>query len=131
MKENLNNNLSINNQTKGKLPSLPFDNLKCAVLGKDYELSLNFVSPNLIHRLNRSYRNIDKATDILSFPLEKNAGEIFICRSAANKKAPQFGRTKENYLAFLVIHGLVHLKGFEHSSKMESVENKYRKKFGI
>jgi probable rRNA maturation factor len=124
-------NFSLNILTKGKLPSLPFANYKEAVLGKVYDLTLNFVSPTTIHKLNRDYRQHDKVTDILSFPLNKKTGEIFICLSYANKKAKSFDRTPVNYLSFLVIHGLVHLKGFDHGDIMEAEEKKYRKKFDI
>jgi len=122
-------NFSIN--TKGKLPSLPFGNMKVAVLGTKYDLVLNFIDAKKIQTLNRTYRHRDQPTDILSFPLSKNSGEVFICRKYADKKSVSFGRRPENYLAFLVIHGLVHLKGFEHSSRMESIEAKYRQKFGV
>lgn len=81
--------------------------------------------------LNRVHRGKDYATDILSFELEKNAGEIFICKSAAAKKAGLFDRTLENYLAFLFIHGLCHLKGMHHGATMERQERKIRKQFGI
>jgi probable rRNA maturation factor len=124
-------NFSIINHLKGKLVSLPFSQYKNTILGKKYDLTINFISDKEIQKLNQIYRNINKPTDILSFPLNKNTGEIFICLKVAAKKAPCFNRTKTNYLAFLVIHGLVHLKGFEHSAKMERVEEKYRKNFDI
>ncbi len=119
------------NKTKGKLPSLPFEVMKDEVLGKDYELSLVFVTEAESHKINLAYRQKDKPTNILSFPLEKNAGEIFICPEYAKKEAPDFEREYENYLAFLFIHGLVHLKGFDHGSRMENEEQKFRNKFGI
>jgi probable rRNA maturation factor len=125
------NNFSLNNLTKGKLPSLPFANYKEAVLGADYDLTLNFVNSTTIHKLNRDYRDHDKVTDILSFPLTPKTGEIFICLTYANKKAKSFNRSSVNYLSFLVIHGLVHLKGFDHGDIMETEEKKYRKKFDI
>ena len=46
-------------------------------------------------------------------------------------EAKKFERTYENFLAFLFIHALVHLKGMDHGSTMESMEARYRKKFGI
>ncbi|MEI7480391.1 MAG: rRNA maturation RNase YbeY [bacterium] len=124
-------NLSVQNQTKGKLPSLSFDIYKSAVLGSKYELSVNFVSEAQIHKLNNVYRGFDKPTDILSFPLDKNSGEIFICLKKLAEKAPLFERSKENYLAYLYIHGLVHLKGYDHGEEMEKLETKFRKKFNI
>ncbi len=122
---------SITNTTKGKLPSLPFARMKEAVLGKDYTLSLTIVDLATIHNLNRQYRGKDTPTDILSFPLDENSGEMFINLEETRKMAPDFDRGYENFLGFLFIHGLVHLKGFEHGSKMEHEEGKYRKIFGI
>ncbi len=119
------------NKTKGKLPRLPFSDMKNAVLGEDYELSLVFVDEAESHKINVQTRGKDKPTNILSFPLDEHSGEIFICPSYAKSEAPNFDRPYENYLAFLFIHGLVHLKGFDHGVRMENEELKYRKQFGI
>jgi probable rRNA maturation factor len=105
--------------------------IKKAVLGSDYELSFSFTTPAEIKKLNQIYRNINKPTDILSFPLSKTSGEILICQSEAKKEMVKFGRTYENFLTFLYIHGLVHLKGYDHGPKMEKVEEKFRKQFKI
>ncbi len=74
---------------------------------------------------------LNKPTNILSFPLDKKSGEIFITLSVAKKEAPNFDRTFSNFVAFLFIHGLMHLKGHDHSDTMERAESKLRKKFGI
>ncbi len=124
-------NLTISNEMKGKLPSLPFDKYKSAILGTPYELTINFIGEKKMQELNNNYRKIDKVTDILSFPLDEKTGEIFICEKYAEKKSASFGRTPENYLNFLIIHGLVHLKGYDHGPQMERTEVKFRKKFGI
>lgn len=124
-------NLEITNKTKGRLPSLPFDLMKVAILGVKYELSLVFTNSSEILKLNKTYRNISKPTDILSFPLSKTAGEIFICPSETKKMMTEFDRTYENFLAYLFIHGLVHLKGYDHGDKMEKLEEKFRKKFRV
>lgn len=108
-----------------------FDQIKKAVLGSEYELSLVFCSAKKIQELNKIYRNINKPTDILSFPLSKNSGEILICKSETRKMMKEFGRTYENFLVFLFIHGCVHLKGYDHGAKMEKVEEKFRKLFKI
>ena len=110
---------------------LLFKRMKEKVLGKSYTLSVVFVGEKRSRTLNRSYRNIDKPTDILSFEIDKNEGEIFINLECANRKAKLHKRDKKNYLSFLFIHGLLHLKGFDHSSRMESEEKKYRKLFKI
>ena len=122
---------SIINETKGRLPSLPFDKIKNKILGKKYELDLIFVDEKKIHALNKTYRKVDSPTDILSFPLEKKSGEIFICEKVATKKAEMFEREYNNFLAYLFIHGCVHLLGNKHGKKMEAIETKFRKLFKI
>jgi probable rRNA maturation factor len=122
---------SITNKTNGKLASLPFVDMKEKVLRKDYNLSLVFIDEKEIRELNKKHRGIDSPTDILSFPLDKKSGEIFICLSQTKKMAKEFDREYKNFLAFLFIHGLLHLSGFDHSDKMEKEEKKYRKIFGI
>ncbi|MDO8664486.1 MAG: rRNA maturation RNase YbeY [Candidatus Liptonbacteria bacterium] len=124
-------NCSVTNLTKGKLPSLPFVSMKEAVLGKKYNLSIVFTTRAKIRALNRIYRDKDAATDILSFPLSDIAGEIHLNLNEAKKESKKFGRDFENFIGFLFIHGLVHLEGFEHGSRMEAQEIKFRKQFGI
>jgi probable rRNA maturation factor len=123
------NTFSIINTTKGRLPSLPFVVYKNKILGKQYDLSLVFIDEKKMHTLNKHYRNIDSSTDILSFSLDKNSGEIFICQKIAHKKAKDFEMTYEKFIPFLFIHGLVHLLGYDHGNKMELVEKKYRRFF--
>jgi probable rRNA maturation factor len=84
-----------------------------------------------MHAINLKHRGKDKPTNILSFPLDKNSGQIFICPSYSKKEAPDFDRTFSNYLGFLFIHGVIHLKGFDHGSTMENEERKIRTQFGI
>lgn len=124
-------NFNLINTTKAKLPSLAFESMKQAVLGKDYDLSVVIVNKDKMHELNLKHRNIDKPTDILSFPLSQETGEIYINLELAKLEAKKFDREYENFLGFLFIHGLVHLKGYDHGSTMESIEIQFRKKFGI
>ncbi len=119
------------NKTKAQIPNLPFRAIKEASLGKNYSLTVTFVSPAHIKKLNFQYRNIDEATDILSFPLSKKEGEIYISPTESRKEAKKFDRNYANFMAFLFIHGCVHLKGYDHGGTMERVETQIRKKFGI
>ncbi len=96
-----------------------------------YELNVIFVSAKKIHFLNKRYRNIDKATDILSFPISKNIGEMYICYSEAKKEAKKFDRKISNFIPFLFIHGCVHLKGYDHGCTMEDIEKRVRARFEI
>lgn len=95
------------------------------ILGKDYDLSLVFIGDKKMQNLNKHHRGIDKVTDILSFEIDKQNGEIFINLAYAEKKAPKFDMNPATYLKFLFVHGLLHLKGMEHGSRMESEEKKY------
>lgn len=122
---------TITNTTKGKLPRLPFANMANAVLGPDYECALVIVSPRKSRELNRFYRSRDYSTNVLSFPINKMEGDIFIDLKKARTECVLFERTYTNFIGFLFIHALFHLKGFDHSSRMEAQERKIRKLFGI
>ena len=106
-----------------------FARIKNDILGKNYSLSLAFVSKKKSCELNKTYRGKDKPTNILSFPLSKDEGEILICKEIARKDAPKFGRTSSEFLSFLFIHGMLHLKGMKHGSRMEAAEKKYDEKY--
>lgn len=108
-----------------------FLRIKTAILGQRYNLSVAFVLPKEMRRLNRRYRNKDAATEILSFPLSESSGEIIFCQPEVQKKARLFNRTPRSFLLFLLIHGLLHLKGSRHGSKMEREEHKFQRKFVI
>ncbi len=131
---------TIANKLKGNSPrgELPFKlaksdlfKIKEEILGREYELSLVFAESGKMRELNMLYRKKNEPTDILSFPLSPASGEIFICPEEAEKEAPKFKRPPKNFALFLFIHGLLHLKGMEHSSKMEAMEQKYREQFGV
>jgi rRNA maturation RNase YbeY len=108
-----------------------FQKIKDKILGKDYDLSWAFISPEEIQKMNLTYRKMDKPTDILSFPLSETEGEIYLCEEEARKEAVNFDRDYANFIDFLFIHGCVHLKGYDHGSTMERIEAKFRKEFGI
>lgn len=129
----VNKNFEIFNKTKTNLniDRLVFTNMKSSVLKNKYNLNLIIIGKKEIKELNKTYRNTDKATDILSFPITDKDGEIFLCPEIITKEASRFGRNYENFTKFLFIHGLMHLKGFKHSSKMEDEEIKIRKKFNV
>jgi len=123
--------LSIRNNTKTKLPRINFGAICDFALGKDFEVSLVFTGKTFSKKLNIRFRNKDTATNILSFPLSKDNGEIFICPEIARARAEEDGEKYGDYLARLFIHGICHLKGYEHGSKMEREEAKIRKNFKL
>src|SRR5436190_1008850 len=101
---------------KGNVKSLRIsEKVKTAILGQDYELSLVFCTNPLSRKLNRIYRGKDKPTNVLAFPLSKTSGEIFINTDHLDGFSP----------LYLLIHGLLHLKGMRHGAKMNSEEHRF------
>ncbi|MBI1308390.1 MAG: rRNA maturation RNase YbeY [Proteobacteria bacterium] len=86
--------------------------------------------------MNREFRHKDYATNVLSFPTEEESeegdeerylGDVFICVPVVNKEAAEQGKQPEHHLAHMVVHGLLHLAGYDHEDErvakvMESLE---------
>lgn len=106
-----------------------FEKIKNDILGKKYSLSIAYVDQKTSKELNKKYRGKNKPTNILSFPLRKDMGEIVLCPDIIKKEAENFNRTFDQFLGFLVIHGMLHLDGMEHGSTMEESEKKYDQKY--
>lgn len=123
------NSFSIWNGTKGKPPRLPFKRIKNNVLGEKYELSLAFVSQKESKSANKKYRGKDSPANVLSFYFSKTSGEMLICPKEAAKDMRRFNMDYRSFMALLFIHGLLHLKGMRHGSKMEGAEKKILNKF--
>ena len=92
------------------------------------EFNVIFVDSNTIHDINKTYRNVDRVTDVISFALEDNKtieldhrllGDIYICVERAEEQAKEYGHSFLRELAFLTIHGLLHLIGYDHMEKEE------------
>jgi probable rRNA maturation factor len=99
----------------------------------DCQVSLTFTDNEGIRGLNREYRNIDSATDVLSFPLvdferseepaveekEIMLGDIVISLERAEEQAEEFGHSFEREAAFLCVHSMLHLLGYDHVDSEE------------
>ena len=86
---------------------------------KQAELSLAFVTDQTIHELNRQYRHKDRPTDVLSFPLADERcptllGDVVISVDTARRQARQRKRAFADELRALLIHGILHLLGYDH-----------------
>lgn len=123
--------IDIKNTTRSRTPHVPFEDMVHAALGKSYELSLVFIGDKRSRDLNFKHRGKNKPTNILSFPLSETDGELFINLKLARSQAANFKRSETNFIAYLFIHGLYHLKGYGHGSRMESKEAKLRAQFGV
>jgi probable rRNA maturation factor len=112
-------------------PAYPYQKIKEAILGKHYELSVAFIGTKRARHLNQTYRQKDYVPNVLSFPLSTTCGEIYLCPEIAYPEAKDFNLSRNGYIAFLFIHGCLHLKGYDHGDTMEALERRYRKRFGI
>jgi len=104
----------------------------------DKEIELIVTSNEEIRAINKEYREIDKPTDVLSFPYEdmpmSPLGSIVISSSYVELKAKELGHTEDNELALLFIHGLLHLIGFDHeidNGEMREEEERLINKFNL
>lgn len=104
-------------------------------------INLSFKSQEEIRQLNKTFRNVDRATDVLSFPFleikygEKVAdfkedinpdgtidlGDIVICKQVAKKQAKEYKHSLKREIAFLSLHGLLHLLGYDHIEKKDEI----------
>jgi len=107
----------------------------------DFEISLAFVDNVTIHRLNKQFLDHDEPTDVLTFPLseanaKKLAGEIVIGAEVAQEQAQSRGHDVQAELALYVIHGLLHLCGYDdkeaaNEAEMRERERHFLAKFGL
>ena len=103
---------------------------ECLILeGKslNYEISLSFVNNEEIKELNREYRNVDKETDVLSFPLEEEdfpvpiplLGDIIISAEKALEQSREYAHSLLREIAYLTAHSMFHLLGYDHMEEDE------------
>lgn len=101
--------------------------LKYEKFGKPAQIDVTFVDDIKIREINREFRDIDKATDVLSFPLGENGiydvnpengacmlGDVVISVDRARAQADLYGHGIEREIAFLTVHSVLHLLGYDH-----------------
>jgi probable rRNA maturation factor len=90
-------------------------------LKKSFEII--FIDDEYMHKLNNTYRGIDKTTDVLSFPNDdeksKSLGDVFISLPMAKKQAETLKHSVLREIGFLAVHGYLHLVGFDHQTELE------------
>ena len=126
--------MSVDIRTTLKSPvpqGLSFEKIAESALGKKYELSLVICGDRLAQRMNREHRKKTYKPNVLSFPISKNDGEIFLNVRCAEREAKKFGIPVRERLALLFVHGCFHLKGLGHGDKMEREEKKILTRFGF
>ena len=116
-------------------------------------ISITLTNPEHIHEINKQYRNVDRATDVLSFPMfekeeidnkiaqtdfehEDVLGDIVISIEQVEKQAKEYGHSFEREFAYMLVHGFYHLMGYDHIKEEDKVimrpkEEKVLEKLGI
>ena len=96
--------------------------------GQTGDLTILIDTPDHIRELNRSFRNVDRVTDVLTFPAWEGEislcadgylGDIMICYERAKEQAFEYGHSLERELSFLAVHGVLHLLGYDHMTEAD------------
>ena len=104
------------------------------------EVSVTFTDNEKIRELNAQYRSIDRATDVLSFPLfdedfedeeELALGDVVLSLEKAQEQAKEYGHSFEREVAFLVVHSVLHLLGYDHETSEEDEKDMRRRQTEI
>lgn len=126
-------NIGIFNETQEKVENLevlePLLTYALEVENVDnLEFNVIIINNEEIHKINKEYRGIDRPTDVISFALEdykdikyendyRVLGDIYISIDKVKEQAKEYGHSEKRELAFLAVHGLLHLLGYDHMEK--------------
>ena len=114
---------------------VPFKKIAQEILPERYQLSLVLCGDTLSRCINRTHRQPRQtnkknyAPNVLSFPLERYGGEIFLNVRKAEREAKTLGIPARERIAHLFAHGCLHLKGLTHGTRMDTLEKRLLKKF--
>jgi len=129
-------NVEIFNETEEEIkdleilkPLLEYARIKENLEDTELEFSVIIVDNKRIHEINKEYRGIDRPTDVISFALEDNEeikfdnyrvlGDIYISIDKVREQAKEYGHSEKRELAFLTVHGFLHLLGYDHMKPEE------------
>ena len=109
--------IDLDNETGFEIDILILEKITNSLTQKDIELLI--VKNDEIQKLNKEHRNIDKATDVLSFPIDFDMpnmplGSIVISTDFVEEKAKEYGHSFNDEFSLLFIHGILHLLGYDH-----------------
>ncbi len=103
---------------------------KACQLNKPYTVSIRIIGNEEAKALNKQYRNKDYATNVLSFPFDPppipmevlHLGDLVLCKQVVEKEAQEQHKTIDDHWAHMIIHGILHLQGYDHLSETEAEE---------
>ncbi|MBM3261213.1 rRNA maturation RNase YbeY [Candidatus Kaiserbacteria bacterium] len=128
---------NIKTTVRGSLPRIPFEQIARTILGDRYDLSVVICADALARRVLLSSRadlkgKPDNYTpNVLSFPLDKQSGELFLNASKAAREAKEMNISLRERIAHLYVHGCFHLAGYDHSDTMERHEDRILSRFKL
>ncbi|MBI2628390.1 MAG: rRNA maturation RNase YbeY [Candidatus Niyogibacteria bacterium] len=117
--------VSLVNLTKQKTPIIAWKKIAEKILGKQFDLSVVLTGEKKIAAIKKKYlprKQELRRPNILSFLMEENVGEIFLCPAYLRREAPFFKRNFNRHLKKIYLHGILHLKGFSHQQEKEAVK---------
>jgi probable rRNA maturation factor len=93
-----------------------------AAMGRDAQVTIRYVAEAEGRRLNKEYRRRDYATNVLTFVYGKNplAGDVVICAPIVAREADEQGKGLDAHHAHMLVHGLLHLQGFDHENERDA-----------
>jgi probable rRNA maturation factor len=136
----------VNRQRRVRIPVKPlkefFDRVRRELDFPDEAVTVQLVSDAAMARLNQTFRRKRGPTDVLSFPAngarrKQNAhyvGDIAISPETARRNARRFSRTLPTEMRILILHGMIHLAGFDHETdrgEMDRLERRLRRRLGV
>ena len=129
--------IDLDNETGFEIDILILEKITNSLTQKDIELLI--VKNDEIQKLNKEHRNIDKATDVLSFPMDFDMpnmplGSIVISTDFVEEKAKEYGHTFNEEFSLLFIHGILHLLGYDHevdNGEHRQKEEEFIKEFNL
>lgn len=133
--------LKVNEELIEKIKDIILECLDYEGYDEDYDISLSFVDNKEIHELNNMYRGIDRATDVLSFPMldeefdfdieleEKSLGDIVISLERAFEQSIDYNHSFEREVCFLVCHSMFHLLGYDHDTEENTKEMREKEEY--
>ncbi|GAA3646855.1 rRNA maturation RNase YbeY [Asaccharospora irregularis] len=131
--------ISVSEELIDKIKDIILECLDYEGYDYSYEVSLSFVDNKEIQELNREFRGIDRATDVLSFPLltdefdieleEESLGDIVISLERALEQSLEYDHSFEREVCFLVCHSMFHLLGYDHDTDENTKEMREKEEY--
>ena len=133
--DNRQETFEVDDELNKLIESVIIKSLNVEGLSTEVEVSISFVDNVEIKELNKMYRNMDKATDVLSFPMDEDIlvpmpllGDIIISIETAREQANELGHSLNREICYLIAHSMFHLMGYDHMEEEEKKEMRLKEK---